>query len=113
MAYRTQEEAVEAFYAADERRRRSPETGYGVFWSDGQTRQRYRVTYVRDTGEVFAVGEYPPVADVEVLGVVPADDVEEGAVYYRTLDSMLPDWTSYCRPGVDGLQWIRQQLREG
>ena len=107
---RTQIEAMEAFYAADERRRRSPEADYGVHWRQGG--QRLRVSYIRETGEVYAVGEYAPVRDVEVLAVVPADDVPEGEIYYRTLESLLVGWADECGRNRNGLLWLKERLQE-
>ena len=46
---------LEAYYAADERRRRSEETDYGVHWRLHGWEYRWRVSYVRNTGEIYAV----------------------------------------------------------
>jgi hypothetical protein len=45
--------SVEAFYAADERRRRSPELDFGVWWRAAGV--VYRLTWVDATGELVAV----------------------------------------------------------
>lgn len=45
--------SVEAFYAADERRRRSPELDFGVGWRAADV--VYRLTWVDATGELIAV----------------------------------------------------------
>jgi hypothetical protein len=45
--------SVEAFYQADERRRRSPELDFGVWWRAAGV--VYRLTWVDATGELIAV----------------------------------------------------------
>jgi len=45
--------SVEAFYDADERRRRSPELDFGVWWRAGGA--MFRLTWVDETGELIAV----------------------------------------------------------
>ena len=45
---------LEAYYAADERRLRSEECNYGVHWRLDGWEYRWRVSYVRNTGEVYA-----------------------------------------------------------
>ena len=52
-------EDLESFYSDNPARRRSPEASYGVHWRlDGWT-GTWRVSYVRDTGEVYAVFQGP------------------------------------------------------
>src|SRR5262245_39125573 len=48
--------SVEDFYQADERRRHSTEQDFGVWWYDGLDRRvPWRVSWVEDTGDVYAV----------------------------------------------------------
>ncbi|MDP2661332.1 MAG: hypothetical protein Q8R28_11455 [Dehalococcoidia bacterium] len=95
---------LEEFYAADERRRRSGEADYGLYWvQDGQRWPRWRVSYIKATGEVYGV-ELPH-GRVEVLGVVPPDD---GRIYYRTLDKLLAGWADHWDMP---LSWVRERLR--
>jgi hypothetical protein len=64
--------SVDAFYADDERRRRSPEWDYGVAWrsSADELWPRWRVSWVVATGDVYAVKiARDPL--VLLLGVVP------------------------------------------
>ena len=101
---------MEIFYREDARRLKSGEADYGVHWRDGST-QRYRVSYIQDTGEVYAVGEYPPVEPVRVLGIVPPDDDDGRALtYYRTLDAMLEGWPEQCGVNPDGLGWVARRI---
>ena len=46
---------LEAYYAADERRRRNEEADYGVHWRLEGREHRWRVSYVRNTGELYVV----------------------------------------------------------
>lgn len=46
--------SVEVFYADDERRRRSPELDFGVWWRD-RGGVVYRLSWVEATGELIAV----------------------------------------------------------
>ncbi len=113
-------DSLEAFYAADERRRRSGEADYGVWWTDVWSLPCWRVSYIQATGEVYAVEGSG--GRVEVLGVVPPDPADDGAAYpygdkrvqqtyYRTLDRILAGWPEHCgEPG--GLQWVRDALRK-
>ena len=98
--------SLEAFYAADERRRRSGEADFGIWWTDGAPWPRFRVSYVRATGEVYALMQGNG-GTVEVLGIVPPDeDVPEG-LYYRTLDRILAGWADQRPPR---LSWMRDRL---
>lgn len=103
---------LEAFYAANEARRRSPEADYGVWWMDGTLAPKHRVSYVQATGEVYAVqlgGE----GQVEVLGVVPPDENPTGkGRFYTTLDQVLEGWPEHCDNEIGGLSWLRRRLRE-
>ncbi len=64
--------SLEAFYDDNPARRASPEADYGVWWlgPDGFY-PRWRVSYIRDTGEVYAFAQGK--GAVELLGVVKAD----------------------------------------
>lgn len=100
---------IEAFYLADERRRRSPEADFGVWWIQSEEKQfpHWRVSYVRDTGEVYAL-EMGDGEQVIVLGTFPVDDVDEGEVYYRGLDGCLDGWSQlYPKP----LAWVVERLQ--
>jgi hypothetical protein len=108
-------QSVEAFYNADPRRRHSGEADYGVHWRFPPWRERWRVSYVRETGEIYAAchnrtpdGSNGPVL---ILGAVPPDPVtdELREVYYRTLESILEGWPEACTKG-EGLAWIRDRL---
>ena len=101
--------SLEAFYNANESRRRSPEADYGVWWTEASRRwPKWRVSYVKQTGEVYAV-QTTSAGHVAVLGIVPPDD---GEIYYQTLDRILKDWADHCgQPG--GLAWVMERLNAG
>ena len=50
---------VEEFYSNNSARRRSPEADYGVHWKLEGWPNSWRVSYVRDTGEIYAVQQGP------------------------------------------------------
>ena len=98
---------LESFYSAGVNRRRSQEFDYGVHWRQGtDTSYRWRVSYIRATGEVYARREYSLL--VVLLGLVPPGEAE-GSPWYRTLEPILDGWADRCgRPG--GLEWVRDRL---
>ncbi len=101
----TRWDSLAAFYDADPRRRLSGKCDYGVWWQDDRPFPRFRVSYIKATGEVYAV-ELIGVGRVELLGQVQPD---EGDHYYRTLDKILTGWADHCgEPG--GLSWVRSRL---
>lgn len=105
---------IGAYYAADDRRLRSEEADYGVHWRLDGWRDRWRVSYVRDTGEIYAVynaGAGP----VILLGHVPPDPVADNdyrSVYYATLERILDGWAARCTT-PNGLVWVRDRLAAG
>ena len=117
---------IEAFYAADERRRASAEIELGQDWHDAQG-VRYELSWIEDTGELYVMTEAAPSGFVDpfgdqldpfgrwsgasvptsslvvrILGRIPArQDVE------RTLEG----WEDAMgRP--DSTQWIVDRLRD-
>ena len=113
---------LQAFYAADETRRRSPEAGYGVQWRLNGYQHPWRVAYVQLTGEIYAVhqdranieGAANSHGPVIVIARVPPDhqdvDVRRDP-YYATLDRILSGWAERC--GLpNSLVWIRLALSD-
>ena len=98
---------LESFYSAGVNRRHSQESDYGVHWRQGtDTSDRWRVSYIRATGEIYARREYRPL--IALLGVVPPDEAERGP-WRRTLERILEAWADRCgKPG--GLEWVRDRL---
>lgn len=102
---------LEQFYIENPARRSSAEADYGVWWKDGPSGPYHRVSYVRATGEVYAMNLL--YREVEVLGVVPVakEEAEDGRPlrhWHRTLDSILEGWPDQMH---EGLQWVRERLR--
>jgi hypothetical protein len=126
---------VEAFYTADERRRRSPELDYGVWW-----RRRgvvYRLTWVEATGELIAVQLTParamplsrladqleqvhvpreyaePVAGifgVAVFGGEPETVTVIGTVRGRdVVERLLEGWAETCGE-PESLAWVLERV---
>lgn len=101
---------LDEFYAEKEDRRTSPEADYGVHWRRGELQENWRVSYVRKTGEVYAVRLSHQTSPVWILGIVPPDpDEGEGRRYYRTLDGILEGWEHECG-NHESLLWVRQRL---
>ena len=103
---------LDAYYADDLRRRRSPEADYGVHWRLNGWDYRWRVSYVRDTGEVYALHQGRTIGPLFILASVPPDPVPDGdrrSLYYASLDAILDGWAEQCgRP--DSLRWVRDRL---
>ncbi len=106
---------LEQFYSADERRRHSEELEFGREWTDD--RGRCEISWVADTGEVYAMREPPGEVvgdfigdtivrgsgqqlEIEVLGVVPDRDAI-GAVMSGWEDAMRND---------NSLAWVRERV---
>ena len=114
-AIRDKYSSLEEFYNADARRRLSGEADYGVRWRDGDRRVFWRVSYIRDTGEVYAVAQGNVghlEAPVRVFGVFPVDDVAPESVWYNGLDAVLEGWPARCGP-LYGLDWLGHRISEG
>ena len=58
---------IEAFYAADERRRTSAEIELGQDWHDAQG-VRYELSWIEDTGELYVMAEAAPSGFVDPFG---------------------------------------------
>lgn len=113
--------SLRAYYDDDQSRLRSPEADYGVHWRLHHFPDRWRVSYVRNTGELYAVNlapkPGPPGSDgpVIVLGHLPADPNRgthaRPTPYYQTLDRVIRGWTDHCGP-TNGLLWLIDRLAE-
>ena len=109
---------ISEFYDADPQgRRRSEEAGYGVFWRMRPFSDYWRVSYIRNTGEVYGVhlsGRDDGAGPVVVLGTFPPDAVTdrrgENRLFYRTLERWLDGWPQECRSGPNSLLWVKERL---
>ena len=118
---------IEDFYNDDPSRRTSPEADYGVHWKLDGWEGSFRVSYVQNTGEVYAVhlGPYRSGAlptgeafistgrqdgPVLLLGNFPIDEeVGPHDVYYHGLEHLLDGWPERCGQ-PNGLAWIVERL---
>ncbi len=110
---------IEQFYSADERRRRSAEVEFGNNWFDAKG-SRYELSWVEDTGELYAMLELTPEADtwtpfgdvevehtavdslvVTVLGIIPTREAVE---------QLLEGWADHMSD-PDGVHWVAERLR--
>lgn len=115
-------DSVEDFYAADGRRRPSPELDFGVWW-----RWRgviYRLTWVEATGELIAVqlsaprvrsfvfdGTAPEYAGMAIIGGDPGGVYVLGTIAGReAIERILEGWAEICGHD-DSLVWVRGRLR--
>jgi hypothetical protein len=99
------DDSLDAFYReADPRLREfSGEVDFGVHWSDPLLPAqvagwpRWRVAWVRETGEVYAVCQHP-FADRRSVRLYGAVEGQEAA------EKFLAGWEHHCRAG--GLAWL-------
>lgn len=99
---------IEDFYDDNPVRRYSPECDYGVHWRTGDS-DKWRVTYVRDTGEIYAI-HLRHHSTVLILGWVKADHPSRFERYYDTLDHILRGWGNQCLDNDRGLFWIQDRF---
>jgi hypothetical protein len=77
----------------------SGESDFGVHWRDGKQWPRYRVSVVRDTGDVYAINHQT--GAVELLGNVGAEDT------YAIAEKVLHGWATVTPLELD---WVRARL---
>jgi hypothetical protein len=111
---------IEDFYSADERRRQSAEIELGTNWYD-TAGNRYELSWVEDTGELYAMlemvpgaGSYTPFGDVEVEQI-PIDEVVVTIIGYiasrEEMEKVMAGWEAeMAKP--DGITWVADRLRE-
>ena len=118
---------LKSFYNDNPARLSSPEADYGAHWRLDGWSGTWRVSYVRNTGEVYAVRQGPycmgtlPTGEtfvspgqgespVLVLGIFPPDpDAGPADIYYRGLDAHLKEWPRRSfQP--DGLKWLMDRM---
>ena len=110
---------IEQFYSADERRRQSAEFEFGTDWFDAKG-NRYELSWVEDTGELYAMLElvpeadsWTPFGDVEVEHI-PVDRVVVTVVAHigalAEVESILEGWADkMVEP--DSIAWVADRLR--
>jgi hypothetical protein len=110
---------IEQFYSTDERRRQSAEFEFGTDWFDAKG-NRYELSWVEDTGELYAMLElvpeadsWTPFGDVEVEHM-PVDRVVVTVVGHidtlAQVESILEGWADQMiKP--DSIAWVAERLR--
>jgi hypothetical protein len=88
--------SLAAFYAADPRRRPSPELDVGLWWREGDGAAAARAAWVRATGELIVV-RYGAGGAVEVLAIVHAEG---------DLHCVVAGWEDVCGE-AGSLRWLR------
>jgi hypothetical protein len=110
---------IEDFYSADERRRQSAEIELGTNWYDAAG-NRYELSWVEDTGELYAMLEmapgaesFTPFGDIEIPKT-PVDEVVVTVVGYiptrEEMEQVMAGWEAeMAKP--DGITWVADRLR--
>ena len=95
--------SLDAFYAADGRRRHSRERDFGRLWR-GRSGATYRAAWVRKTGEFYVIRHGHPTRGG---GTVEVADRRFGL---RELHTLLSGYQDVCeRPG--SLGWLLERIR--
>ncbi len=110
---------IEGFYSADERRRQSAEIEYGRDWRDSAG-TRYELSWVEDTGELYAMREPAEASVLDPFGDVYPSWLPEKDVTVRVLghvaergelERILSGWQEQMgRP--DSTRWVADRLRQ-
>jgi hypothetical protein len=110
---------IEQFYSADERRRRSAEVEFGNNWFDAKG-SRYELSWVEDTGELYAMLELTPEADTWTpFGDVEVEDTAVDTLVVTLLgilptreavEQLLEGWADHMS-APDGVHWVAERLR--
>ena len=103
-------EGLEHFESAEPARRSSRYVDYGSFWQLTGWAGRWRVYYIKNTSEVYAMGEYGE--PLMLLGTFPIDpDAGPGEIYYNGLDRFLEGWED--RSGsLGGMDWLIEKMAQ-
>ena len=112
---------IETFYDHVPDRRFSEEADYGVHWRLAHPSERFRVSYIRATGELYqvATGGRGPVV---LLGTFPVDVIDQDAgddwrqPWYKGLNGHLQEgtpegWEHQCTK-PNSLLWLLERLQE-
>jgi hypothetical protein len=110
---------IEQFYSADERRRQSAEVEFGNNWFDAKG-SRYEISWVVDTGELYAMleltpeaGSWTPFGDVEVENVKVDTLVVTilGTIATQVeVEQLLDGWADHMAE-ADGVHWVAERLQ--
>jgi hypothetical protein len=109
---------IEEFYSADERRRQSAEVEFGNNWFDTKG-SRYELSWIEDTGELYAMLELVPEADSWTpFGDIEVEDVKVDSLVVTVLaviptreavEELLDGWAEQMAE-PDGVHWVAERL---
>jgi hypothetical protein len=112
---------IEQFYSADERRRQSAEVEFGNNWFDAKG-SRYELSWIADTGELYAMLEPVPEADSWTpFGDIEVEDVKVdtlsiivlGTIVTQVeLEQLLDGWSKHMA-APHGVEWVAERLQAG
>jgi hypothetical protein len=110
---------IEQFYSADERRRQSAEVELGTNWFDANG-SRYELSWVEDTGELYAMLELVPEADSWTpFGDIEVEAVSVDSVLVQVIctiptleevERILSGWSEHMSD-PNGVAWVADRLR--
>ena len=110
---------IEQFYDADPRRRESEEIEFGREWSDANG-MRTELSWVEDTGELYAMAEPTESVEMDPFGDTRVDDLPTelvtvdvlGVITDRAeLDRMLDGWEQ-AMGTPNSIQWVRDRITQ-
>lgn len=81
----------------DQLREKSRELDFGVWWRDGANYPTYRVSWIENTGEIYAID---PDDKIEILGIIPNE---------KRTEEVLIGWANMCGL-MNSLQWVRNRI---
>jgi hypothetical protein len=109
---------IEEFYSADERRRQSAEVEFGNNWFDTKG-SRYELSWIQDTGELYAMLELVPEADSWTpFGDIEVENVKVDSLLVTVLaviptreevEALLDGWADQMTE-PDGVHWVAARL---
>jgi hypothetical protein len=109
---------IEEFYDADPRRRESEEIEFGREWSDANG-MRTELSWVADTGELYAMAEPSGSVEMDPFGDTRVDDLPTDALTVEILgtvadrsqvDQLLAGWEDAMGKGPNSIQWVRDRV---
>ena len=109
---------IEEFYEADERRRRSEEIELGTEWHD-EAGARYEVSWVADTGELYAMCEPAAAMSEDIagdifVGSLPVESLQVSMLGWiptrEQLEEVVAGWEDVMASD-DSVSWLHDRLR--
>lgn len=110
---------IETFYDADPRRRASAEIELGSEWTDG-AQNRYELSWVADTGEIYVMLEVAPPEFVDPFGDAFPEDIPTDQLTVAVLgtvatqddvERIFAGWPD-AMSQPDSVSWIARRLED-